>query len=1071
MNSSDSAAPIDLAALNRRAASSTGRTYWKSLEELAQTPEFRERVVREFPQGASEWDDALGRRKFLALMGASLGLAGLAGCNRQPPEEIYPYVRAPEFIVPGKPLFFATALTLGGVGSGVLVESHMGRPTKIEGNPEHPGSLGTTDLFTQAAVLSMYDPDRSQVVLNIGEIDTWEACVRDLRAAIEATRPRQGRGLHILSETVTSPALADQLAKILGDLPQAVWHQYEPVNRDAERAGATLAFGSDVQPVYHLDRAEVIVSLDSDFLTSGPGCARYQHDFADARRVRQTSPRMNRLYAVESTPTLTGASADHRLPLRAAEIVRFARALAGRLGLAPQGFSPASTVESPGRFDPEHNALHAAWLEALADDLQRQRGTALVVAGAHQSPAVHALAHLMNSALGAVGTTVTYIAPLEAQPKGASTDQTASLAALAEALEQDEVDVLLILGGNPVYTAPVDLRFGARLPEAKQSLHLSLYADETSAVCEWHVPAAHELESWGDVRAYDGTVTIQQPLIAPLFNGRSSYEMLSALFDSSPRSTYDVVKDYWRGQRMDGDFERFWQTSVHDGVVADTAATVRPVTAAAANSLRDTVWSEAPSAGSDEKRSAKLEIIFRPDPTIWDGRFANHGWLQELAKPLMKLSWDNAALVGPATADRLKLANTEIVELRYGDRKIEAPIWVLPGHVDDSVTVLLGYGRTRAGRIGTGIGYDAYRLRTSDAPSFDDGLELVKTGRKAMLAATDLHWSMEGRNIVRSGTLDEYRLDPASPAHAHHEESGEPQNDKEHNHGEPSHEQEVHAEVAHAEHEHASLYPPFKDTGYAWGMSIDLGACTGCSACVIACQAENNSPVVGKDAVMRSREMHWLRIDRYYSGQLDNPEVLHQPMLCQQCEQAPCEVVCPVAATTHSPEGLNEMTYNRCVGTRYCSNNCPYKVRRFNFFNYHPDETPLTAMIYNPDVTVRSRGVMEKCTFCVQRINEAKIAADVESSRVGHQVKVADGGIVTACQAACPSGAIVFGDVNDPKSRVSQAKAEPTDYGLLTELNTHPRVTYLARVRNPQAALLAAEEQHRTGPAVRENIY
>ncbi|HWA99066.1 MAG TPA: TAT-variant-translocated molybdopterin oxidoreductase [Pirellulales bacterium] len=1031
---------LDWSSVRERLASAGGPTYWKSLEELADTAEFRAMVGREFPAAASEWDNALSRRRFLTLMGASIGLAGLAGCGRQPLEHIYPYVRAPEGLIPGKPLFFATALSLGGVGTGVLVESHMGRPTKIEGNPDHPGSLGSTDTFTQASILSLYDPDRSQVVARAGEIDTWETFVGSIRSEIDALRSRQGRGLHILTETITSPSLAAQLTAVLAALPEAVWHQYQPINRDNERAGLRLAFGADVQPVYQFDRAEVIVSLDGDFLECGAGSVRYQRDFASRRRVRQDRQQMSRFYAVESTPTTTGASADHRLPLRAGEIVQFARTLAARLGLAPAGFAlPAASRSSQATsastsFDPGSVALHAAWLDAVVDDLRAHRGAAIVVAGAHQPPEVHALAHLINASLAAPDATVRYIEPLEAS----ATDQLASLRDLATALEADEVDVLLVLGANPAYASPADLKLADRLKRARQSVHYSYYNDETSALCSWHVPATHELESWGDVRGFDGTITIQQPLIAPLFAGRTAHELLSALFDDAPRSTYDIVRDYWRNARDEDDFERFWQTTVHNGVMADSALAARSVTPVAAAQLPDTLWRTEPSgAGADT-----LELIIRADTTVWDGRFANNGWLQELPKPLWKLTWDNAALVSPATAERLKLSNEQLVELGRGDQVVAAPVWIVPGHADESITVLLGYGRTRAGHVGNHAGYNAYLLQQSDAPSISSGLTLKKTSETRRLAVTHTHFSMEGRDLVRSGTLAEYREDPHSPAHHGHEE-----------------------------HEHASLYPPFANPGYAWGMAIDVNTCTGCSACVVACQAENNSPVVGKEQVLQYREMHWLRIDRYYSGDLDNPDVMHQPMLCQHCEQAPCEVVCPVAATTHSKEGINEMTYNRCVGTRYCSNNCPYKVRRFNFFNFHPDVTPLTDMIYNPDVTVRSRGVMEKCTFCIQRINEARIDTEVRSMNTGQQHKIVDGDVVTACQAACPSQAIIFGNINDPNSRVSKEKAEPTNYGVLTELNTHPRVTYLAQVRNPNSALAAAEEAHRSGRVVPQNQY
>ncbi|HEX3870586.1 MAG TPA: TAT-variant-translocated molybdopterin oxidoreductase, partial [Pirellulales bacterium] len=893
---------LDLAALRRRAASTAGGDWWRSLDELAETPEFAAMVGREFPTHASEWNDAVSRRRFLTLMGASLGLAGLSGCGQEPQEEIYPYVRAPEEVVPGKPLFFATALSLGGIAQGVLVESHMGRPTKIEGNPDHPASLGATDRFTQASILSLYDPDRSQVITHRGDISTWDEFLRATRGVIDSQRANDGRGIRILTESITSPTLIGQIEALLRDFPRATWHRYEAVSRENVRAGARLAFGSDVETIYHFDRAEIVVSLDADFLDCGPGSVRYQRDFVDQRRVRKASPRMNRLYAVESTPSSTGATADHRLALRAREIERFARALGGRLGIAGANeAAPAATAKSSlsARFDSAGQPLHAAWVAAVADDLEAHRGRSLVVVGENQPPVVHALAHMINARLGNVGTTVTYADPLDTS----TIDQRDSLRELAVALETDQVELLLVIGGNPAYAAPVDLELARRLGKAKHSVRWGYYEDETSSVCRWHVPATHELESWGDVRAYDGTISIQQPLIAPLFGGKSASELLSALFEATPRGSYECVRATWRNRYTGDDFDTFWPTIIHNGVVPDTALAARTVEPRESDELRDLLRNERTEDADDQK---KLEIIFRPDPTIWDGRFANNGWLQELPKPLTKLTWDNVAAVSAATAERLRLQNGDVVQLRYSSRRIETPIWIMPGHADESVTVTLGYGRTRAGRVGTGAGYNAYELRTLTDPWFDDGLEVVKTGKKHQLANTQHHFSMEGRDIVRTGTLDAYKLDPHSPAKGPHEHGA-----SDHEHG----------------GENPSLYPPHPDTGHAWGMSIDLNACTGCSACVVACQAENNSPVIGKEGVVRMREMHWLRIDTYYRGDLDNPEVLQQPMLCQHCEQAPCEVVCPVAATTHSKEGLNEMTYNRCVGTRYCSNNCPYKVR------------------------------------------------------------------------------------------------------------------------------------------------
>ncbi len=977
---------LDLNAIRAQLAGTGGQAYWRSLEELADTEAFREFLHREFPEGASEWHDPVGRRQFLKLMGASLAFAGLTACTVQPVEKLVPYVRAPEESVPGRPLFFASAHTLGGFASGVLVESHMGRPTKVEGNTEHPASQGATDVFAQASVLSLYDPDRSQVVKRAGRIATWSGFLD--AAAVELARQQltKGAGLRVLTGAVTSPTLAEQMAALRERFPTAKWHQYEPVGRDNVRAGARLAFGEVVETQYRFDRARVIFSLDADFLSCGPGSLRYARAFVDGRQVREGQEEMNRLYAVESTPTNTGGMADHRLPLQAGAIEGFARAVAAGLGVE------AGPGDSGG---------NDAWVAALVRDLQEHRGESVVVAGDWQPPEVHALAHAMNHALENVGRTVIYTDPVEADP----VDQTESLQELVDDMAADQVEMLVMLGGNPILTAPADFRFAEQLARVRMRVHLSPYEDETSALCHWHIPEAHALEAWSDARAYDGTVTVLQPLIEPLYGGKSVHEVLAVLLGSAGRSGYDIVRDSWKGRAPSGDFEAFWRRSLHDGVVAGTALQPGKVV------LKGDFFKQRP-----EEQNGGLEVIFRPDPTIWDGRFANNGWLQELPKPITRLTWENAALVGVETADRLELVNGEVVELHYRGRSVRAPVWIVPGHPADSVTVHLGYGRTQAGRVGNGAGFNAYALRTSDAPWFGSGLEVRKTGEQRRLACTQTHHSMEGRHLVRAGTIEEYRENP----HFVHEMGHDPAPEL----------------TLYDSDEHRS-------EGYAWGMTIDLNACTGCNACTVACQSENNIPVVGKEEVLNGREMHWIRVDRYYKGDLDNPELYNQPVPCMQCENAPCELVCPVAATVHSEEGLNDMVYNRCVGTRYCANNCPYKVRRFNFLQYADEETPSLKLLNNPDVTVRARGVMEKCTYCVQRINAARITAKKEDR------EIRDGEVVTACQAACPTGAIVFGDINDPNSRVSRLKATQLNYGLLTELNTRPRTTYLARLRNP----------------------
>jgi molybdopterin-containing oxidoreductase family iron-sulfur binding subunit len=994
---------VDLASVRRRVDGSSGRRYWKSLEELAETPGFQEFLHREFPENASEWADPSGRREFLKVMGASMALAGLTACTRQPAEKIVPYVKPPEEIVPGRALYFATAVLDGGYAKGVLVESHEGRPTKIEGNPDHPASLGATDVATQAAVLELYDPDRSQTVKQLGEIRSWGAFVAAVKAALSAQKPLGGAGLRLLTEDITSPTLAGQIRALLQEYPQARWHHHEPLAPVNARAGAVLAFGQPVETRYHLAEADVILSLESDFLGRGPDGVRLTREFAQRRRAGDGPAKPNRLYVAEGSPTLTGANADHRLSLRSSEVEGFARAVAAGLGLAVSGAS----------------AAHGPFVVALVKDLQRAGANALVLAGESQPPAVHALAHAINARLGGVGRTVTFSAPVTANPD----TQGSSLAALVQDMTAGRVDALLILGANPVYHAPADLDFGKALERVAIRFHAGLYEDETAARCQWHVALAHPLESWSDARAAAGTATILQPLIAPLYGGRSPHEVL-AVFSAHPERTgYELVRDHWRQALGEVDFESRWQRAVHDGVVAGTEERETAVSASLGP------WATAPPAPA----SPGLEIVFRPDPNVGDGRLANNGWLQELPRPLTKLAWDNAVLMSARTAEKLGVAlgtsstgsentasgsPTDVVEVRYQGRSVRGPAWVLPGHPDDSITVNLGFGRTRAGRVGNGVGFDAFALRTSDAPWFGFGAQVTKTGERVYLACTQDHWSMEGRNPVRSVSLAELEQD-------HH----------------------VIAAMGHTPPPELNMYPAFKYDGHAWGMVIDLSSCVGCNACTVACQSENNIPVVGREQVTRGREMHWIRVDRYFEGEVDNPAVHHQPVPCMHCEQAPCETVCPVAATVHSDEGLNDMVYNRCVGTRYCSNNCPYKVRRFNFFLYQDWTTPSLKLLRNPDVTVRSRGVMEKCTYCVQRIQRARIDARNQDR------PVRDGEIRPACAQACPAQAIVFGDLNDPQSAVSRAKASPRNYGVLEELNTRPRTTYLGSVKNPNPEL------------------
>ncbi len=993
MSSADSPRPpLDLAAIRERLASASGPEYWRGLEEIAATDEFRDFLAHEFPENADQWGpDGVNRRRFLQLMSASLALAGLAACTRQPEEKIVPYIEQPEGLIPGKPLFFATALPWRGYAAPVLVESHMGRPTKIEGNPEHPAFPGGgTDIFMQASILNLYDPARAQVVKHAGAIASWERFVAAIDPVLQAQGASGGAGFRILTGAVTSPTLAAQMQDLLARYPKAGWHRWDAIPRDAVRSGAQAAFGSPAAFRYRLDRAEVILSLDGDFLAGDPGSVRYAADFASGRRIRRDRMRLSRMYAVESTPSLEGAAADHRLALRPGRVGELARAVAAALGAVPRGGSslPAETQR---------------WAAAAAKDLAAHRGTSLVVVGEGQPAEIHALAHRINHALGNIGATIEYTDPVEADP----VLQLDSLKQLVDEMNGGAVELLAIIGGNPVFTAPGDWNFRKALTKVRTAVRLGFWEDETSEWCHWNVPMTHPLETWSDLRAFDGTVTIAQPLIAPLYQGKSEHELLAALGGSPDRTSHDIVKEYWTGRMPESGFETFWKKSIHDGFVAGTALPAKDMTPAGA-----------PPASPDAPAASGIDVVFRPDPTVWDGEWANNGWLQELPKPLTRLTWDNAALLSPATAARLGLDSEDLVTIGVGGRSARAAVLVVPGHPDDTVTAHLGYGRRRVGAVGRGTGFDAYPLRASTGLGSAAGAMISKLPGRYSLASTQLHQSMDGRALVRSATLDRFREKPGFA-------------------------RELGEDPAKSD----SLYPPFPTDlparEPAWGMAIDLNTCIGCGACVVACQAENNSPVVGKEQVLRGREMHWLRIDRYYQGGLENPKTYFEPVLCMHCENAPCELVCPVGATVHSPDGLNEMIYNRCVGTRYCSNNCPYKVRRFNFLQYTDAKTPSLKLLRNPNVTVRSRGVMEKCSYCVQRIASVRI----ESEKRGSPIR--DGEVKTACQQACPAGAIVFGNIHDRESRVAAMKAEPLNYGLLTDLNTRPRTTYLAKIWNP----------------------
>ncbi len=969
--------PLDLAALRQRISQKKGKDYWRSLNELADDEEFEEAIRQEFPRQAQLLGD-LNRRDFMKLLGASLALAGLSSCAPAGREQVLPYVNPPLEMLPAIPIYFASTMVQDGIGKGVLIETNMGRPVKVEGNPLHPESLGSTDVFMQASLLELYDPERAKEVKNQGVAKTWDAFAADAPGLASGN-------LRILSGPVTSPTLIDQMQALLKQNSNAKWYQYSPVILGNSFKGAMQAFGQPLSPVYDFTKAEVVLSLDSDFLFMEPGHVRYAHDFALKHQPVSPYGVMNRLYVVESSMTITGASADHLLSVKPSQVEIFARAIAAKVGV---------NVAAPSASVPGQN-----WLDSIAADLKRAGSGAVVLAGERQPAAVHALAHAMNQALGAVGTTVTYIPAITASPS----DSFSALSDLVDDLNGGGVDTLVIFDVNPVYSAPVDLNFSEAMKKAKNVVYMGLHEDETAALSTWFIPQTHYMEMWSDARSFEGTASVVQPVIQPLYDGKSTHELAAALMGQGSAQGYDLVRAYWQGQMTGGNFEADWQDVLSKGFFPNTAP--QPATAGAVN--LSGIGPEPTPSPSDA-----LEIVFEPDYTIWDGRFSNNAWMQECPKPIAKLTWDNAAFMSPTTAINLGLNNEDVIELQLAGKTVEAPVYTIYGQADNTVVVSLGYGRTAGGTVGSGLGFNANAIRPVASPWFTGGLGIRKTERTYPLAFTHQHWSMENRNLIRKANLAEYE---ANPGFAQEIEGRPP-----------------------------TLYGEYIYAGYAWGMSVNLNTCIGCNACVVACQAENNIPSVGKEGVIQSREMHWLRIDRYFTGTLEKPQfAAFQPIPCMHCEKAPCEPVCPVEATSHSSEGINEMTYNRCVGTRYCSNNCPYKVRRFNFFHYNDDSVLSLRPMRNPEVTVRMRGVMEKCTYCLQRITKARIQAQVEDRTVP------DGEILTACQEACPTKAIIFGNINDTASKVRELKDTPLNYALLGELGTQPRTTYLAKVRNP----------------------
>jgi molybdopterin-containing oxidoreductase family iron-sulfur binding subunit len=935
-------------------------------------PAFPPRKGNEFLPGASHWPADLSRREFLQLMGASLALAGLAGCGRPSSEKIVPYVRPPEMTPSPDAAWYATAMPWQGYARGVLAKSIHGRPIKLEGNPDHPESLGATDAITQAAILSLYDPDRSPAPLRDAQVSSWEIFERDWRVRHSDLAARKGAGFALLTEPTTSPTLLREIHALLDAWPEARWFQHTALPR-YDRDGA--------QDDFDFAAPDIILSLGADSFYQHPAALRHIRAFASRRRSENNALRLNHVFALEPTLSLTGNQADLRLGLTPARIGVVLNALSRALEGDDLDSATAALSEIERRLVRECSAL-----------LRENSRSALCVVGPELPGEFHAWADVFNARFAQGAATKTPALRSDG-------DQRASggLGALIEEIEAGRVSNLCILGANPAYTAPAGLDVAGALRRVAFPVHLGEYVDETARECAWHLPEAHFLETWSDLRAYSGTATVLQPLVEPRHAGRSAAEFIHTLRTGESRSAYDLVRETWRAGN-DSDFETRWHgwldRGVIDAVSAPRTRTPSPTATATASFPRF----------PGEMAPRGVTVLFRASANLHDGRWANNAWLQELPQPFTALVWENAALIDAGLAARLSLKNGDVISLETSDARLEAPVWILPGQAPETITLPLGYGRTHGGGVANARGFSAYVLLGGSNPWQRDDLRVRRIGKSATLVCTQGHFTMEGRDLARSLTASEF------------------------------------AKAKREEDPAVTLFPAWPREGYAWGMSIDLGTCFGCNACVIACQAENNIPVVGREQVARGREMHWIRIDRYFDGNPAAPRVLHQPIPCMHCENAPCEVVCPVGATVHTSEGVNDMVYNRCIGTRYCSNNCPYKVRRFNFLDYRAPEGSPVYLQSNPDVTVRERGVMEKCTYCTQRINAARITAEKENRRIR------DGELRTACQQVCPTEAIVFGDLNDPSSHVTQRKQERSSYRLLGELNTRPRTTYLAKI-------------------------
>ncbi len=985
--------PHDIADLRARLAGGDGPQVWRSLEALAETPAFRDFLTKEFPS-AARLADGPDRRQFVRLMAASFAFAGLSACSADagnPRDREIPYVRNPERVEPSAPLVYTSATLLDGIANGATVTTFDGRPLKVEGNASHPWSRGGTDIFLQASILDLYDPLRAQTVLFLNRISSWDAFRGAMLGRFAAIRAEGGAGLRLLTGPVTSPTLLGAIDAMRAAYPGMTWHVHAPAGT-AALDGAAAAFGRRLQTRYAFGKAQVVVALDGDILDAGPAQVGTARDWIDARLASARTGRLLTLHSAAATPSLTSAKADFHVAVNGSEML----ALVGRL---------AAEVAAPS--DPAADDLVGQWVKRAGAALAANRGRGIVTAGAMQPAAVHEAVHRLNGALGNNGGPVFFTAPVvaEAEP----------FDALVRDMASGAVTSLVMLDTNPVYTAPGDLDFVGALQKVPLRIQCGTTLDETSAAVDWHLPRAHPLESWGDARAWDGTVGLHQPTVQPLYNGRGDAEVLSILTDPQPRDGLAILRGHHAQGRDPDAFEAFWRKTLLDGFVEASAFPPETV------SLVPARPAPVPPAASRDGRL--LDVVFRPDPTIWTGATANNGWLQELPKPLTKVVWSNYIAVSPALAERESIATGDMVRVAIGPAGVEGPAWVMPGQAAETVTLFLGYGRPVPDMLFSGLGYSAFPLRTAAESWLRPGATLTKLGRQIRLATTQDHSTLEGHELVRLHRLDGPKAET------------------------------VPADLP-------SLYNATQreTDGRAWGMVIDQDACIGCNACVVSCQAENNIPVVGAHEVSIGREMHWLRIDRYYSGLktgagLDDPDTHFQPVLCMHCEDAPCEVGCPVEATLHDHEGLNLMVYNRCVGTRACSGYCPYKVRHFNYLDYTTGMAPVTQLQRNPEVTVRARGVMEKCTYCVQRIATARIESDKSNT------PIADGAVRTACQAACPTRAITFGDLADPSSAVLAASRDPRNYALLGELNVKPRTTYLAEL----APALAGAPAERKG--------